>query len=316
MSGGIIEAVKQAAGPAWPQVVVEYGIDPHLLDGRQHPCPVCGAGRDRFRMLKDGRYFCQHCRIETGGFGDWLDLIAGANGITLKQLLTELGRRYNVKTDGSHERDTRMDGVRDLWQNARPARGTIAETYLIGRGLSCAPELRYFASVWEPQHQKRTHAMLAALTFPDGNLASVHRTYLRVLPSGSVVKAPLTAPRKLMPAPSIAGAAIRLFDSPDAETIVVAEGIGTALAARRLNDEPVPAYSLVSTSGMKSFVPPANVKRVLIYGDNDEGAAGQAAAWALCAKLRGKKLDVPDPQIPDVVGTDWLDYLAEVQAAA
>src|SRR5215468_331678 len=44
----------------WKSILPALGIHPSYLTGRNGPCPVCRAGRDRWRF------------IERNGSGDWL----------------------------------------------------------------------------------------------------------------------------------------------------------------------------------------------------------------------------------------------------
>ena len=61
----------------WASLLPALGIDARFLDGKKHPCPVCG-GTDRFRFDdKEGRgtFFCNHCRA-----GDGIALVMAKNG--------------------------------------------------------------------------------------------------------------------------------------------------------------------------------------------------------------------------------------------
>jgi putative DNA primase/helicase len=58
---------------------------------------------------------------------------------------------------------------------------------------------------------------------------------------------------------------------------------------------------------MEGFAPPAGVRRLVIFGDNDASFAGQKAAYALAHRLH-RELPV-DVRIPPDAGTDWLDVL-------
>src|SRR3546814_1507927 len=71
--------------------------------------------------------------------------------------------------------------------------------------------------------------------------------------------------------------------SPPAEEMGVAEGIETALAVTR--DFGIPCWSTISADGLKAFTPPAIVKRLRIFGDNDPKYGGQAAAYALVHRM-------------------------------
>ena len=66
-----ISGIKQAAAGRWPEVLSNVGgIRPELLDGRHHPCPMCG-GKDRFRLIdaEAGAVLCNQCFREKNGDG-------------------------------------------------------------------------------------------------------------------------------------------------------------------------------------------------------------------------------------------------------
>ena len=64
---------------------------------------------------------------------------------------------------------------------------------------------------------------------------------------------------------------------------------------------------LRTDSFVETFEPPAGVKEVVIFADNDTNFAGQAAAYRAAhrLKLRGFAVEVCIPQEPG----DWLDEL-------
>ncbi|MBF0614211.1 MAG: DUF3987 domain-containing protein [Magnetococcales bacterium] len=60
--------VKAAAQGQWRKILIEFGVDLSCLDGKHHPCPLCG-GKDRFRFDDkngDGSYFCNQCKAGDG----------------------------------------------------------------------------------------------------------------------------------------------------------------------------------------------------------------------------------------------------------
>lgn len=140
-------------------------------------------------------------------------------------------------------------------------------------------------------------ALVALVTGPDGKGVTLHRTYLQ---DGR--KAPVPSSKKLMPGRSIKGAAIRLH--PAGDVLGIAEGIETALAAQQRFG--VPVWSCVSAVGIESFIPPQEVRKVIIFGDNDESGTGQAVAWALAKRLIAAGLAV-EVKLPERIGTDWAD---------
>jgi DNA repair protein RadD len=143
--------------------------------------------------------------------------------------------------------------------------------------------------------------MLAVVRDISGKPVSLHRTYLTENGSG---KAPVEKPRKIVSKHG-KGPHVRL--TPIAATLGIAEGIETALAASRLFG--IPTWSVLSTYGIETFEPPAELERLIIFADNDVNGAGQKAAYALAARLSGHiALEV---KIPDKPGTDWNDVLRQ-----
>lgn len=136
--------------------------------------------------------------------------------------------------------------------------------------------------------------MVAPVIGPDGDVRSIHRTYLADVPKR----------KKLLSAVG-PGAAVRLFDPTD--KLGIAEGIETAIAAHELFD--VPTWATISSTIIESFSPPAGIRRLVIFADHDRNCAGQKAAFTLAHRLhRDLKLDV-EVKIPPEPDSDWLDVL-------
>ena len=298
--------VRTAAAGRWRSILTTLGMDDKALSGKHGPCPLCG-GRDRFRFdNKDGRgtYFCSGC-----GAGDGVRLAMGITGLSFKDAAREIERLAGVvqpvtgKPDRSDE--DKLAALRRVWRESKPIqRGDEAERYLLGRGLRLYdlpeavrvhPGLRY----QDDGETVGTYAaMLATVTAPDGRAVSLHRTYLQ---DGH--KAPVASPKKLAQGLALSGAAIRL--TAVSRVLGIAEGIETSLAASELFG--VPAWSCISAQGIESFEPPEGVREVIIFADNDENFAGQAAAYRAAhrLKLKGFAVEVCIPQEPG----DWLDEL-------
>ncbi|MEB3418942.1 toprim domain-containing protein [Salipiger marinus] len=186
-----------------------------------------------------------------------------------------------------------------LWREARPIAGTLAETYLRGRAISCplSESLRFHPSCWHPT-ATRFPAMLARIDGADR--FAVHRTYLRA--DGSA-KADVE-PQKAMLGRT-AGGAVRLAEAEG--PLVVAEGIETALSlACGLLRAPATIWAGLSTSGLRGLHLPARPGRLTIAPDGDD--AGRAAARALAERAHGLGWRVS--LLPAPEGRDWNDILA------
>ena len=147
-------------------------------------------------------------------------------------------------------------------------------------------------------------AMLARLTNAEGKFITLHRTYLTA--DGS--KAPVHSAKKLA-AGAVENGVIRLY--PAGGVVCLAEGIETALSVHALTG--LPAWSVVSLSGMKRFGPetiPDGVRTIRICGDNDRSYAGAAGAYELASRLRRSRPELEvSVHIPQAAGTDWNDVL-------
>lgn len=297
--------VRTAAQGRWRGILHSLGMDERSLSGKHGPCPLCG-GRDRFRFDdRDGRgsYFCSGC-----GAGDGVKLAMAITGQTFKDTAQQIERLAGVvqPTAAKPDRtdDDKLAALRRVWRESKPIqRGDEACAYLAGRGLRLhdLPEaVRVHTGLrYRDGDVVGTYAaMLATVTAPDGRAVSLHRTYLQ---DGR--KAPVTSPKKLMQGLPLPGAAIRL--TAVSEVLGIAEGIETALAASELFELPV--WSCISAQGIESFEPPAGVREVIVFADNDANFAGQAAAYRAAhrLKLRGFGVEVVVPPEPG----DWLDVL-------
>ena len=59
---------------------------------------------------------------------------------------------------------------------------------------------------------------------------------------------------------------------------------------------------------MEWFVPPKEVKKLVVFADNDTNFAGQAAAYKLASRLAVAGMEV-EVRIPGEVGKDWADVV-------
>jgi putative DNA primase/helicase len=197
-----------------------------------------------------------------------------------------------------------------LRTSACPDVVTDATEYLRSRNLwplptVCAWRAHVGVNYYRPLDGKafenvgRFPALVAAVRDIDGDLVTAHVTYLK---DGK--KAPVAPPRKtLTPMTGREGCAARLMPLAG-EVLGIAEGIETAIAASVLHDD-VPTWAALSTALLGRFIPPPEVRRLLVFADRD--VAGLKAAWHLRDHLGERcafELHLPPAQFGD-----WCDML-------
>lgn len=297
------QKTSEAVIGKWPGVLVNLGVDEQHLSGKHGPCPICG-GNDRFRFDDregKGTWICNQCGAGTG-----FKLLEMLHGWDFR----EAAKRID-EIVGNVEKTTIKRRTDSAPRLKRIYRGTVltkdvesVEQYLFNRGLRYIPDtLRAHPALgyWnEGREVGKYPALVATIRSPEGKGLSLHCTYTEKGQKLQDYDA-----RKIMPpvSPLNCGAAVRLYKAGD--TLGIAEGIETAIAARQIHD--IPTWSVLNTNGIKAFVPPDICKRLVIFADNDENFAGQAAAYELARRLHGKiEIQIKLPEKP---GTDWADCL-------
>ena len=171
--------------------------------------------------------------------------------------------------------------------------------------LRFAPDVRYVDVGTKPSW----HPVMVALVEPcetaraEGQPNALHRTYLDRFGN----KADVPCKRKML-GTMPTGAAVRLM--PHRDVLGIAEGLETAMSASILFK--VPVWAALSDGLLQDWVPPPNVRTVLIFGDNDESFAGQTAAYTLAKRLKAKGLTT-SVELPVRSGTDWNDVYLQTR---
>jgi phage/plasmid primase-like uncharacterized protein len=91
---------------------------------------------------------------------------------------------------------------------------------------------------------------------------------------------------------------------PPGPQLGIAEGIETALSARRIFE--VPVWAAMSAGGVRDFSIIPGVKFLRIFADHDE--AGLTAAQ-ICAQRYSQAGVVVEIRYPSLQHTDWNDFL-------
>ena len=262
-------------------------------------------GRSMFVRLADGPKgpAGKWTDAATGEHGDLIDVIQqarGVNGFTdamaeARRFLSlpdtvppDVSRRAKISKAKAGVSDSLRSALH-LFAMARPIEGTLAATYLRGRGIVAdAPSttLRFHPECYYRPDSKnpteRWPAMLAAVTDNRRNITGIHRTWLQR--DGSD-KAPLATPRRAMG--HLLGNGVR-FGSVN-EIMAVGEGIETMLSIRTaLPDLPVTAC--LSAAHLAAFDPPASIRRLYIAHDRD--AAGLHARDRLASRLSDSPIEI------------------------
>jgi hypothetical protein len=206
--------------------------------------------------------------------------------------------RITKPTEPDRDEIKRTEAALSIWQAAKPAGGTLIETYLGSRGLRlpATPKLRFHPHLKHPSGDSWP-AMIALVTrgSDDAPLA-IHRTFLARNGTG---KAPVD-PQKMMLGPC-RGGAVRLSEPGD--VLMIGEGIETCLAA--MQETGHPAWAALSTSGLRALDLPKSVRDVIVLADGDDPGEAAARDCALRWKRDGRRVRIARPP----KGMDFNDML-------
>ncbi len=192
----------------------------------------------------------------------------------------------------------RTEAALALWRGTQSPAGTPVETYLRSRGITIpiSSSIRFHPGLKHPSSGVWP-AMVALVTRgTDGTPIGIHRTFLARDGNG---KAPVE-PAKMMLGPC-RGGAVRLAEPRD--VLMVGEGIETCLAAMQASGHP--AWTALSTSGLRALDLPSSVRDVIVLADGDDAgeAAARACAWRW--KREGRRVRIARPPR----GSDFNDLL-------
>jgi len=166
--------------------------------------------------------------------------------------------------------------AREIWLEARPARGTLAERYLARRRLELPAELDCRLVRFHPRcpcGPDRRPAMVIGLREVDSDeIAGISRTFLTAAGTRDGQKMVLgrMAIAKLSPAP---GARLN-----------VCEGFETGLAQYLRGHRPL--WSLGSAGKLERLAPIAGVDELIVWLDNDASRTGERSGYALYWRWR------------------------------
>lgn len=241
----------------------------------------------------------------TGEHGDLLDVIRAAHGFVNFRDVAEEARRFlslpqpepQSHADGA-ARSVLPQAARRLFAMSQSIAGTLAETYLRGRGiadLSGLSSLRFHPRCcYRPNASAPTQtwpALIAAVTDLEGRISGLHRTWLARDGTG---KAPIDTPRRAMG--DLLGHAIRFGAATD--VLAAGEGIETVLSAHCALPL-MPMLAAGSAGHLGAILFPPTVRRLYILRDRDP--AGSAACDRLSKRAAsfGVETIVLSPRLRD-----------------
>ncbi len=310
----------------WRGILAAIGLNDRQLSGKHTECPICrnGAKSDAFRWDdKDGRgtWICSHCGAGTG-----VDLVMKVRGVDFKEacrIIEPLAGVAPFRAPKAKVEDpcATSDQMTALWVRARLLNGyCLASRYLANRGIvrsTWPSSLRFIDELPYSEGgavKRYLPAMLAKFAAPDGKSAMLHRTWL----SEPGEKADVEPCRKMYPGKIPEGGAVRL--GPALETMGIAEGVETALAASQIHG--IPVWAATSAGELVKFRPPVECRNLIVFGDNDPSWTGQLAVYSLARRLAAVPLEqriAVEVRLPAYWDRgekeDWNDrLLAEVAA--
>ncbi|MCB1546394.1 MAG: toprim domain-containing protein [Hyphomicrobiaceae bacterium] len=266
----------------------------------------------------------------TGEYGDLLDVIEQSCGLTEFREVADEARRFLVMPQpepvnaGQPPAAPRgsPDAARRLFAMSQPIPGTLAERYLVGRGILLPGReraLRFHSGCYYRDlvtgETLTLPALIAAVTDLDGRITGLQRTYLSsgFDPSGNIGKAQLVDPRRSLG--HLFGNGIWLGLDPDLPIPVMAAGEGLeTMASLRTVMPTLPVAAATSANHLAGLTFPTNCRRLYIAADADAAGrhgierlsqrAGEAGILALALR----------PQLGDF--NDDLRHLGPARLAA
>ncbi len=293
---------RDAARGKWRGILIHFGIDEAFLKNEHGPCPICG-GKDRFRFDDqdgDGTFYCSQCEPGSG-----MKLVMDFKHWPFDKACREIDAILgNVEVEDRKAKQAVQDKrsiLVKLWKEAKVITpGDPAWLYLerrCGDPSAYLQNLRYHPAL-RHSVDKGIHPGMLALLQPNGQKAvGIHRTFLTADGRKAAVD----------PVRMVYGECAQVALQQAQERLGVAEGIETAICASKAFQ--VPCWAALNANGMKAWEPPAGVKSVVAFGDNDQNYTGQDSAFSLAHRLSRQGFQV-EVQIPATPGTDWADSFA------
>ena len=230
--------LRDWAAGRWPEIIHAL-MGPGLTTKTHGKCPKTGQGENRYRYSDvngSGNYFCSCSDGSSDGFELLMCKFNCDFRTAAKKVESVIGK--------PPVQEELPEAPTETWAMRLQAEAIQSDQskYLTKRGLEIAPGLRWHKKLDYYADKEKVgsfQAMLGAVV-KDSRFITYHVTYL--FPNGDKI-------RKILPSNvSLRGAAIELYPV-EGETLGIAEGIETAIAAKMLFK--VPVWSALNTSIME-----------------------------------------------------------------
>jgi hypothetical protein len=295
-TGGVLEPTRaHETMNGLTRLAAQAAARLNLTRGRDNKwrghCPACGYAKPTLEVTVEGDRIAISCTACSAVAG-----IAAVMGIPSELVVAP---RMHPSKAGR--------GL-DAWLKSASAIGTLVESYLQSRGITCPipASIRHLPRQRNWSDGKTYPAMISLVQrVPDdddrralqsGALlldAGAHFTFLQGNGlDGSVRKAASDACKLTLGQLQCGGVWLTPVDEIG-EQLAVAEGIETALSVQQITK--IPTVAALSAAGVRSLRWPPQVKRLWIAADNDEVGRG-AAKFLLERALRtGLQADIKLP---------------------
>ena len=208
--------------------------------------------------------------------------------------------RMRATPQNSDDTVDRIGWARSLWRATIPAKGTLAERYLVETRRLELPDsaaIRFHPRLKFSHAGEFLPAMVCAMVdIRTNEFAGVHRTFLTADAKKAGV---LTLGRKL-------GSAIKIDPDDALHGLAVAEGVESTIAARFIYR---PAWSLIDANGINGMPVLPGIEHLSIFADNDANKTGEIAAYE-CQERWQRAGAEAVIQMPPNVGEDVADIIS------
>jgi putative DNA primase/helicase len=282
--------------------VARFGLRRSAHDEWRGDCPHCGYEKSfTLTEVEDDRAigWCAACQDVNA-----VNALV-AESWPARQSWSSSRAKYNSVISAATLRQGQMrkDAALRLWEASVPARGTIADNYLRGRGLdklAASSALRFHAHCPHPNGGTYP-AMVALVQDVAGWSVGIHRTFLEWRGKGKAGNPPRAS---LGP---IWGGAIRL--DPEGPMMTIGEGIESSASAGVLLERP--AWAAISQGNLERGVQlPAEVQDIIVASDNDAAGIGQNAARGAQRRWLDEGRNARCAT-PNTMGEDFNDVLVQ-----